>query len=118
MTAVERARRMDAARIRAELTVRDLWLRYLALGGTNDAFDLDGYLQGLTTLDAFQQDVLAQALNEALQDLYARHRIALSTPEPDGGDDDERLRGLLTRLLDGTPPAPGPTRETHPDGSP
>ena len=31
-------RRMDAARIRAGLSVHDLWLRYLALGGSDDAF--------------------------------------------------------------------------------
>src|SRR3712207_614343 len=39
MTSDERHRRMDAARVRAELTVRELWLRYVALGGTGDAFD-------------------------------------------------------------------------------
>ena len=118
MTTDERARQMDAARVRAELTVRDLWLRYLALGGTNDAFDLDGYLQGLTTLDVFQQDVLAQALNEALQDLYTRHLIALSTPEPDGRDDDERLRRLFARLLDGGAPTAGPLPGTPPEENP
>src|SRR3712207_7515984 len=38
---------MEAARVRAELSIQDLWLRYVSLGGTGDAFDLDGYLQGL-----------------------------------------------------------------------
>src|SRR5215213_6007682 len=67
MASEARYRRMDAARVRAELTVQDLWLRYLALGGTGDAFDLDGYLQGLVPLDDFQQDIFAQALNDALR---------------------------------------------------
>ena len=77
MTSDERHRRMDAARLHAELSVQDLWLRYVALGGTGDAFDLDGYLQGLVPLEAFQQDVLAQALNEALEDCHRAHRIPL-----------------------------------------
>ena len=70
---------MDAARVRAELTVPDLWLRYVALGGTGDAFDLDGYLQGLVPLETFQQDVLAQALNEALEECYRANRVPLSS---------------------------------------
>ena len=104
MTSDESHRRMDAARVRAELTVQDLWLRYLALGGTGDAFDLDGYLQGLVPLAAFQQDVLAQALNEALEDRYRTYRVPLSPPPPDDAVDD-RLRRCIDDLLDGRPPA-------------
>jgi hypothetical protein len=98
MTADERHRSMDAARVRSELTVQDLWLRYLALGGTGDAFDVDGYLQGLVPLEIFQQDILAQALNEALKDMYRTHHIPLSA-YPEDGVDDARLRSLLERLL-------------------
>ena len=96
---------MDAARVRAELTVQDLWLRYVALGGTGDAFDLDGYLQGLVPLETFQQDVLAQALNEALEDGYRSYRIPLSTPPPEHADDD-RLSRLIDGLLEDQRPAP------------
>ena len=94
---------MDAARIRAELTVQDLWLRYLALGGSGDAFDLDGYLQGLATLETFQQDVLAQAVNEALADRYRADRVPLSTASP-GSAGDERLGRVVDELLDGRQP--------------
>jgi hypothetical protein len=90
---------MDAARVRAELTVQDLWLRYVALGGTGDAFDIDGYLQGLVPLETFQQDVLAQALNEALTDLHRSYLIPLSRPAARDGRDDDRLRRLIDRLL-------------------
>jgi hypothetical protein len=105
MTSEERSRRMDAARVHAELTVQDLWLRYVALGGTGDAFDLDGYLQGLVPLETFQQDVLAQALNEALEDCHHAYRIPLSTPPADhpGG---EPLGRLVGELLDDRPAAP------------
>jgi len=109
MTSEERHRRMDDARIRAELTVQDLWLRYLALGGTGDAFDVDGYLQGLVPLDDFQQDVLAQAVNEALRERYQAHHIPLSAPEAVDGWDDERLHGLMERLLDDRPPPARPS---------
>lgn len=104
MTNDDRHRRMDAARIRAELTVQELWLRYLALGGTNDAFDLDGYLQGLMPLDAFQQDVLAQTVNEALQDSYDCYSMPLVVPAAEDGSQ-ERLRAVIQQLLDEAPPA-------------
>lgn len=102
MTSDDRARHMDAARSRAELTVQDLWLRYIALGGTGDAFDLDGYLQGLTPLDGFQQDVLAQSLNEALADLYRAHRIPLSGSAGNGAED-TCLPTLVAGLLEDRP---------------
>lgn len=105
MTADERHRHMDAARIRAELTVQDLWLRYLALGGTGDAFDLDGYLQGLMTLETFQQDILAQSLNEALADCYRAFQVPLSSGTA-GGEDDDRLRRLIEQFLHEPPRAP------------
>jgi len=118
MTSDERHQRMDAARVHAQLTVQDLWLRYLALGGTGDAFDLDGYLQGLVPLDTFQQDVLAQALNEALRDLHQSYLIPLSTPGAAEGWDDDRLRRLMHRLVDGPQPAHHPTDESGVDRKP
>jgi len=99
MSSDERHRGMDAARVRADLTVQGLWLRYVALGGSGDAFDLDGYLQGLVPLETFQQDVLAQALNEALEDSYRSYCIPLSTP-PSGAAGDGRLGRLIDDLLD------------------
>ncbi len=96
---------MDAARVRAELSVQDLWLRYVALGGTGDAFDVDGFLQGLVPLEAFQQDVLAQTLNEALEDGYRSYRISLSSPALDHAGD-ERLSRIIDAFLDGRPPDP------------
>ena len=106
---------MDAARVRAELTVQELWLRYVALGGTGDAFDLDGYLQGLVPLDDFQQDVLAQTLNEALTDLYHSYLVPLSTHAVIDGWADDRLRRLMDQLLPERPPAHRPTRESPVD---
>jgi hypothetical protein len=117
MASDERHRRMDAARVRAELTVQSLWLRYVALGGTGDAFDLDGYLQGLVPLGTFQEDVLAQALNEALEDRYRTYRVPLSG-SPSGPGADDGLVRLIDDLLDGQtsawPEETGPPGVDHP----
>ena len=104
MTSNERSQRMDAARVRAELSVQDLWLRYVALGGSGDAFDVDGYLQALSPLDTLQQDVLAQALNEALEDDYRSYCVPLSTRPVDAAGPD-RLRRFVDALLDARPPS-------------
>jgi hypothetical protein len=115
MTSDERYRGMDAARVHAQLTVPDLWLHYLALGGTGDAFDLDGYLQGLVPLDPFQQDVLAQALNEALRYLHESYLIPLSTPAAVDGGNDDRLRELVEQLLDHRSQTRRPDHESRGD---
>jgi hypothetical protein len=91
-------RRFEAARVRGELTVQELWTRYLALGGHADEFDIDGYLQGLVGLDAFEQVILAVALNEQLDDVHRAARIPLpasTTEEPDR----DALKGLVEELL-------------------
>jgi hypothetical protein len=115
MTSEERYRRMDAARVHARLTVQDLWLRYLALGGTGDAFDLDGYLQGLVPLDTFEQEVLAQSLNEALRDLHERYLIPMSAPAAADGSGDDRLSRLVEQLVDTSAPADRPAEEPRAD---
>ena len=88
MDTTDRRRIFRAARERGELTVQELWLRYLALGGNGDVFDIDGYLQGLLPLDTHQQDILAVALNERLDEVYRAARIPLSTTRPDDAGDD------------------------------
>lgn len=83
----------------AELTVQDLWLRYVALGGSEDAFEIDGYLQGLVGLDTFQQDVLSQAVNEGLDDAYRSSRVPLSDLPP-GTEVATSLRRVAEELLE------------------
>ncbi len=112
MTSDERHERMDAARVRLQLSVQDVWLRYVALGGSSDAFHLDGYLQGLVPLDTFQQEVLAQALNEALEDDYRSYLIPPLTPGPTDAEGD-RLDRLVEDLVGDTPPLGRP----EPSGS-
>ena len=99
-----RYRSMEAARRHAEVTVQEVWLRYLALGGTADAFDIDGYLQGVLTLDPFQETVLAQTLVEALAEscqFYSRPLTA-APPAPDSADD-IALQMMIRQLLTSGP---------------
>lgn len=65
----------EAARNRAEWSVQQLWVGYLALGGSRDAFDIEAYLYGLGPLSAAHQDILANAVNERLDDLYLAARV-------------------------------------------
>jgi hypothetical protein len=61
-------------------------------------------------LDAVQQDVLAQALNEALEDGYRTYRISLSTPSPIEAHGD-RLARLIDELV-AEPPGSGDRPES------
>jgi hypothetical protein len=103
MTRAERHRSMEAARVHAGLSVQNLWLRYLALSGSGDAFDIDGYLQGIMPLEPFQENILAQALTEALSDSYDTYRATLAAPAAPDAAEDEKLHVLIRQILNGPP---------------
>jgi hypothetical protein len=105
----DRHRLFEAARVRGELTIHELWLRYLALGGNCDGFDIDGYLHGLLALDTLEQDILAVALNERLDEVYRAARIPSPTTGPDDAGNDV-VRSLVEDLLGSRSPTPR-TRE-------
>ena len=78
-----------AAFDRAGWSLRQAWLSYFALGGRCDIVDVEAFLEGLVTIEAHEQDVLAVAFNERLYDLYLDRRVpylhdaaAGSTPLP------------------------------------
>lgn len=99
MTTEDVYRLIDAARLHAELSVQDLWTHYLGIGGTGDTFDIDGYLQGLMPLEALEEEILAQAVNDALIDLHDCYRIPAAESVYDAHQE-TRLRALVNRLLD------------------
>ena len=118
MTGVDRHEALEAARVGAELSIQELWLRYVALSGTSDAFDVDGFLQGLVTMETFQQDVLAQAVNEGLEEHYLSLRVPLSGIGEDGMVDGT-LADVIDQILAPRPSAPAaqsapPGDEEHP----
>ncbi|MGY1617075.1 hypothetical protein ACI797_10055 [Geodermatophilus sp. SYSU D00691] len=67
--AAEGEQAVASAYRRTGLTVRDAWLRYLALGGNADEVSVDAQLHGLAVLSPGEHNVLAHALNEELDDL-------------------------------------------------
>ena len=94
----------EAARLKAEWTIQQLWVAYLAVGGTGDAFDLEAYLTGLGPLSDDQQDALANAVNERLDDLYRTAHVpylSTYTLTPCHGQDP---LAILDELLQATPP--------------
>jgi hypothetical protein len=123
MTTEDQHRAVETARVRADLSVQQLWLRYLALGGSSDAFDVDGYLQGMVPLETFQQDVLAQAVNEALEELYRSLQVPLSETNADVPVDgsltdviDQLLAHRRSTLNPTSPPATGSQRPDPGEG--
>lgn len=108
----------DIARRRAELTVPQLWVQYLALGGVMDQFAIDAYLSGVALLPLDQQDVLANAVNERLDDLCQAAKVpylhtSTDNQEPAYENPVEVLDELLGRTPDSDPVPPSPV-ELHP----
>ena len=51
------------------MSVNELWLRQVSVGGTAGSLETEAYVLGLLTADPHQYDVLAQALNEHFLEL-------------------------------------------------
>ncbi len=90
---------------RTGMTSDQLWLRYFALGGVAGPEEVNAFLEGRADLPGQQQDCLAVAINERLDELTWRHRVPYADKERDRRDDAGPL-GALTDLLRGTHMAP------------
>ncbi|HEV2754376.1 MAG TPA: hypothetical protein VG318_01190 [Actinomycetota bacterium] len=66
---------LDEARRHLGLTLKDLWIRYFALGGNADQIELDAFFHGLSELSRLEYNVLAHAINEAFMDHGAERRV-------------------------------------------
>ena len=55
---------LDLYRRDAELSHRELWLRYFELGGMSTALQLEAFLYGALEPSAHDHDIVAHALNE------------------------------------------------------
>lgn len=73
-------RRLDAARRELGLTIYDLWIAYIGIGGRHDAFALRAYLNGITTTTDVDHDHIVHALNEAFIDLGDDHPLPYHRP--------------------------------------
>ena len=101
----EQRRSVTALLPRADLTVEQLWLDYFALGGEAGQVEVEAYVAGLMPLPALQRDLLAQAVNERLDQvagtLRASYSRAIREPLPDRGP-----LPALVHLLEGAPTGP------------
>jgi hypothetical protein len=87
------------------LSVQDLWVRYLGLGGNCDIFDIDAHLQGVLALHPIEQDTLAWALNERIDELAAAAQLPyLRTSQPTPESFLEVISDLLDDGWDAPPP--------------
>ena len=85
--APERYQLFETGWQRTRCPLSQLWIEYLGLGGTADLFSVDAFLHGLMPLAPAQQDVLANAINEQLEDLYRGAKVpylrSFSVPRED-----------------------------------
>lgn len=81
--APERYQLFEAGWRHAGCPLTQLWVQYLGLGGDVDLFSLDAFMHGMTPLLPAQQDILANAINDQLDDLYQAAKVPyLHTLEP------------------------------------
>ena len=59
---------LESGRRQAGCAVEQLWVQYLGLGGGADLFTLDAFLHGACPLPPAEQDILANVINEELDD--------------------------------------------------
>ncbi len=71
---------LDQARRDAELSIADLWLRYLSIGGNSEPIELDAYLNGALELMTHEYNLIAHAINEHHVEQGGNH------PVPYAGD--------------------------------
>ncbi|MEV6912471.1 PP2C family protein-serine/threonine phosphatase [Amycolatopsis sp. NPDC051071] len=95
LPAEEQRRIVAACFARTGLTLKQLWLRYFALGGDVGELELDAFLQGLTTLPRIQRDMVAHAVNERLDEVTGTRRAPYSTVT----GEDTVPRGPLAALV-------------------
>ncbi len=74
----DQQRRTCAAFRQTSLSLYELWLRYVELGGNAGEEEVDAYLYSSLLLPAFERDMLAHALNEFISEQPAPPRAPYS----------------------------------------
>ena len=76
---------LEQARRELALSVADLWMRYFALGGMQDAIEVEATLFGALVADDHNRDIIAVALNERFSELGRDHPVPYSGDKPEDG---------------------------------
>lgn len=58
------------------LTINDLWLRYIAIGGTATLVEVDVLIHSGAVIPDYDHNLIAHALNEAFVDRGQDHPVA------------------------------------------
>jgi hypothetical protein len=64
---------------RIGMSVGELWLYYLSMGGDIDEYEIDAYLHGLIRLPPLDRDMISQAVNEMIDDICYGTRAPYSS---------------------------------------
>ena len=97
---------IEAARRRAEMSVQGLWVRYMSFSGIADLVEVEAYLQGLMPLPSYQEDKLAHAVNERLDELHQATRVPYTTATQANPDVKDPLE-VIDELLEEAKREPG-----------
>ena len=65
---------------RSGMPYEELWLRQVALGGSAGRLEVEAYVLGLLVAEAYQHDLLAQALNECFLERGEDHPVGYWHP--------------------------------------
>jgi hypothetical protein len=80
----DQQRRTCAAFRQTNLSLYELWLRYVGLGGNAGEEEVDAYLYSSLLLPAFERDMLSHAVNEFIEEQPAPPRAPYSSEGPGG----------------------------------
>jgi len=58
------------------MTLRQVWLRYIGIGGCEGLTEVEKQLSGRTVLTSYEHNLLAQAINEHFIELDQDHPVA------------------------------------------
>lgn len=62
------------------LTPAQLWIRYYSVGGNASELEVEAYALGLLQPDAYEHNLIAQALNELFLDRRQNHPVRYRDP--------------------------------------
>lgn len=65
----------------AGLDMGTVWIAYFTMGGNAGTWEVEAYIGGAMSLPALERDILAQAINELIDDLPPRRKATFSDDE-------------------------------------
>lgn len=94
----------------AGLDMGAVWIAYFTMGGNAGTWEVEAYIGGALSLPALERDILAQAINELIDELPPRRKATFSDAvDVSHGSLDSSGRGLIP------PPSREDSAETSED---